>query len=324
MKRIASLLLMLSLLLAGCPNPTPTTPTPVSATPVATLKAPTPTPKPTDLMSTMAAAGNLTTFVAGLQTVDLTEKLKSPGPFTIFAPTDQAFAALNQSTLDDPAHFFDVMLYHIAATRLLTTSLNTTVTVTTLLGEDVQIGKTGRVYQINDAELAMPPIQATNGLIYVINKVLLPTTQSSADVANASQLGTINQVLAADPRFGTLVDALKATGVYTDLQGAGPFTLFAPVNQAFSTLPTPLVDNLFKGTSVWTRVLHYHLVPGKKLLAAGFMSKQVEQTQEGSPVVITTKDKTIFVEAAKVIQTDIIASNGVIHVIDQVLVPPLD
>jgi uncharacterized surface protein with fasciclin (FAS1) repeats len=207
---------------------------------------------------------------------------------------------------------------------VLTESLTTTATVTTLQGEDVRISKDGREIIVNDAHLAMAPIQATNGIIYVIDKVLLPTAKSGTDTTNGAKLGTINEVLAADPRFGTLVNALKATGVYTELQGAGPFTLFAPARQAFSTLPNSLVDNLFEGTDIWTRVLHYHIIPGKKLLAAGFMGKQVEQTQEGSPLVITTKDKTILVEAAKVIQTDIIASNGVIHVIDKVLVPPLD
>jgi len=207
---------------------------------------------------------------------------------------------------------------------VLTESLTTTATLATLQGENLSISKVGREISLNDAHLAMPPIQATNGLIYLIDKVLLPTTKSGTDSANGTKLGTITDVLATDPRFGTFVNALKATGVYTELQGTGPFTLFVPARQAFSTLPNSLVDSLFQGPGIWTRVLHYHIIPGKKLLAAGFLSKQVEQTQEGSSLVITMKDKTIFVGGAKITQTDIIATNGVIHVIDQVLVPPLD
>ncbi|MFN8492680.1 MAG: fasciclin domain-containing protein [Caldilineaceae bacterium] len=324
MKRIATLLLSLSLLLAACPGAPRATATPAPPTAVAPLKTPAPTPRPpTDMASTLATSGNLTMLGIALETTGLAAQLKGAGPFTLFAPTDQAFAQLEQTTLDDPKHFTEILLHHVVAARVLTESLTTSTTVTTLLGDSLSLHKNGKAFTIEDAQIALPAIHATNGLIYVVDKVLLPPLKS-ATLANASKPATIGDLLASDPRFATLVTALRATGVYTELQGAGPITFFAPTQQAFSTLPTPLVNSLFKGTGVWTRVLHYHIVPGKKLTAAGITSKQVEQTAEGSTLVITQKGNTILVGDAKIIQTDIQAANGVIHVIDQVLVPPLD
>ena len=324
MKRIAILLLSLSLLLAACPNTRRTTATPVPPTAVAPLKAPTPTPKPpTDIASTLATSGNLTMLGIALETTGLAAKLKEAGPFTLFAPTDQAFAQLEQTTLDDPKHFTEVLLHHVVAARVLTESVATSTTVTSLLGDNLRMHKNGNAFTIEDAQITLPAIHATNGLIYVVNRVLLPPLKS-ATVANPSTPATVADLLASDPRFGTLVTALRATGVYTELQGSGPITFFAPTQQAFASLPPPLVNSLFKGNDVWARILRYHIVPGKKLTAAGITSKQVEQTSEGSTVVLTQKGNTILVGDAKIIQTDIQAANGVIHVIDQVLVPPLD
>lgn len=324
MKRITSLLLILSWLLVACPSTQRATATPAPPTAVATIKAaPKPTQQPTDIASTLTLTGNLTMLGVAVQTTGLAEKLKGSGPFTVFAPTDQAFAQLEQTNLDDPKHFTDILLHHIVAGRVLTESFTTSATITTLLGDKLNLHKEGKLFSVGDTQIALPAIHTTNGIIYAVNKVLVPPLKSSS-TADTAKSATIGDLLASDPRFSTLVTALRATSVYTELQGSGPFTLFAPTQQAFANLPTPLVDNLFKGTKVWTRVLHYHIVSGKKLTGAGLTSKQIEQTVEGSTLVITLKGNTILVGDAKITQTDIQAANGVIHVIDRVLVPPLD
>ncbi len=316
-----SILLILSLILAACSSsgPRPTA-IPAASTVVATVAAPTPTPHPMDIADTLAAAGNFATLVTALQVANLSESLKGADPVTIFAPTDQAFAALEPGLLDNQERIAEVLRYHIAATRVTSDSLTSGATVKTLLGDALKISEEGKIIKVNGATIIATPIQATNGVIYVLDKVLLPPAKASA----ANSAATISEVLLTDERFSTLVAALKATDVFTELQGAGPFTLFAPAQDAFSSLPGPLVGSLFRGPEVWTRVLHYHIVSGKKLLAADFTDQQVEQTQEGSTLVFSKQGSTILVGEAKIIQTDIQAANGVIHVIDKVLVPPLD
>ncbi len=323
MRRIIFLpiLLVLSLVLAACPpGPAPTA-APIVPTPVATKASiPTPTPHPMDIVDTLAATGNFATLATAIQVTDLSAKLKSTGPFTVFAPTDQAFAALPPGLFNDKDHLWEVLLYHIAATRVTSDSLSSGATIKTLLGDDLKVSKQGKMIKVNDATLIATPIQATNGLIYALDKVLLPPAKASAATAKA----TISDILTTDARFSTLVDALKATGVYTELQGTGPFTIFAPAQQAFSNLPSPLIGSLFRGPQVWTRVLHYHIISGKKLLAADMTNQRVEQTEEGSTLVFSKQGDTLLVGEAKITETDIQAANGVIHVIDKVLVPPLD
>jgi transforming growth factor-beta-induced protein len=134
----------------------------------------------------------------------------------------------------------------------------------------------------------------------------------------------IPEVLAADPRFRTLVRALQSTGVYTELQGAGPFTLLAPIDDAFASLPSPLADSIFEGTPVWMRVLHFHIIPGEQGLAIEIENEQSKRTLEGSDILFLRKQDKLFANEAEIIEPDIKTANGIIHVIDTVLVPPLD
>ncbi len=217
---------------------------------------------------------------------------------------------------------------------------------TSLLGDDLTVSITDtvgtgtlgtEVIRINDATLIGSVIQATNGLIYVIDRVLQPTGVVTGTIANtpvvtgsvasglpAVALPLITDLLATDPRFRTLVQALQATGVYTELQSAGPFMLLAPVDDAFAALPSPLADNVFAGTAVWMRILRFHIIPGKRQLAAEIENEQNERTQEGSDILFLRKEGALFANEAEVIAPDLEAANGIIYVIDTVLVPPLD
>jgi len=331
---LPGILLSLCLVLTACPaRATPTAaPTP---SPTRTPIVPTATPQPMNLMDTLAAAENLKTLTTALQAADLVEKLESPGPFTIFAPTDDAFATLAPDSLDDQARFFDLLLYHIVAGRIPADALTSGATFTSLLGDDLTLSITDtvgtQVIQVNDATLVGSAIQATNGLIYVIDRVLQPPVAAGA-ITNTPLtsalpnigLPLITEVLAADTRFRTLVRALQATGVYTELQGAGPFTLLAPVDDGFMALPRPLADSVFAGTAVWVRVLHFHIIPGKRRLAAEIENEQSERTLEGSDLLFLRQADKLFVNEAEIIAPDLEAANGIIHIIDTVLVPPLD
>ena len=165
--------LVLSLLLSGCGSRS--TPTPTSAP----TPTPTPTPAPADLVETASRAGELTTFLAAVQAADLVEKLQSPGPFTVFAPTDAAFAdlpaGLLERLLSDPGgDLTDLLIFHMVADRLTADQLSDGQQLTTILDDPLTVAKEGDMLRINDAATVTANISATNGVLYVIDAVLLP------------------------------------------------------------------------------------------------------------------------------------------------------
>jgi uncharacterized surface protein with fasciclin (FAS1) repeats len=147
--------------------------------------------------------------------------------------------------------------------------------------------------------------------------------------ASAGQYGSmaskqnIVQIAAGNPEFSTLVTALKKAGLVKTLEGKGPFTVFAPTNAAFAALPPGTVDNLLKpeNRAQLRAILLYHVVPGK-VTAAEAMQVHEAKTANGAELPIHSMDGKVMVGDATVTQADIMASNGVIHVIDKVLMPP--
>lgn len=148
-----------------------------------------------------------------------------------------------------------------------------------------------------------------------------PTTAAPADTMAPAEAGDIVAVASGNPDFSTLVAAVQAAGLVETLQGPGPFTVFAPTNEAFAALPAGLVDALLKPENKDTlvKILTYHVVPGK-VMAADVTAGDVA-TVEGESITVST-DGGVKVNDANVTATDVAASNGVIHVIDAVLVPP--
>lgn len=149
------------------------------------------------------------------------------------------------------------------------------------------------------------------------------TTAPVAVETVAPAAGDIVAVAAGNPDFSTLVAAVKAAGLVETLQGAGPFTVFAPNNAAFAALPAGLVDKLLlpENKDTLVKILTYHVVSGK-VMAADVKAGDVPSV-EGSNIAVTTNDGTVTLNgSSKVIATDVPASNGVIHVIDAVILPP--
>jgi len=151
-----------------------------------------------------------------------------------------------------------------------------------------------------------------------------PTTTAAMSSTTAPMAaGTIVDIAAGNADFSTLVAAVKAAGLADTLSGTGPFTVFAPTNEAFAALPAGLVDKLLKpeNKDVLTKILTYHVVSGK-VMAADVKPGDVPSV-EGSAIKVTVDGGTVTLNgSAKVVKTDITASNGVIHVIDAVIVPP--
>lgn len=325
MKRFSMFVMLLvtaSLVLAACaPAATPApTATPISE--------PTATPEPMlkDIVDTAVADGRFTTLVAAVQAAELVDTLKGEGPFTVFAPTDDAFAALPAGTLDslllpeNKQALTDILLYHVVSGKVMAADVTALTSATTVLGKDVAIKvDMGNVY-INDSKVIITDIETSNGVIHVIDAVLLPPSEDAAMMDKK----TIVDIAVADGRFTTLVAAVTAADLVETLSGEGPFTVFAPTDDAFAALPAGTLDSLLlpENKQALTDILLYHVVSGK-VMAADVVTLTSATTVLGKDVTITVKDGKVFLnDTVEVIITDIEASNGVIHVINAVLLPP--
>ncbi len=311
-----SVLLVAMFLVAACapaatPMPAPTaTPRPA---PTAT-----PEPAPQDIVDIAVGDGRFTTLVAAVQAAGLVDTLKSDGPFTVFAPTDDAFAKLPAGTIDEllkPENkqaLTDILLYHVVSGSALAADVVNLTSATTVLGKDVTVKvDMGNVY-INDAQVIITDIEASNGVIHVIDTVILPPADK-ADIIDTA---------VADGRFTTLAAALGSAGLIDTLKGEGPFTVFAPTDDAFAKLPAGTVEELLKpeNKQSLTDILLYHVVSGK-VMAADVVGLTNAETVLGKNIKIMVKDGKVFINNAEVIITDIETSNGVIHVIDTVILP---
>ena len=315
------LMVVTSLILAACapaatPAPTATQAPEPTATPEPMLK---------DIVDTAVADGRFTTLVAAVGAAELVDTLKGEGPFTVFAPTDDAFAALPAGTVDEllkpenKQQLTDILLYHVVSGNVMAADVTALTSATTVLGKDVAIKvDMGNVY-INEAKVIITDIETSNGVIHVIDAVLLPPAEDAAMETN-----TIVDIAVADGRFTTLVAALGAAELVETLSGEGPFTVFAPTDDAFAALPAGTLDSLLlpENKQQLTDILLYHVVSGK-VMAADVVTLTSATTVLGKDVTITVKDGNVFLnDTVQVIITDIEASNGVIHVIDAVLLPP--
>ena len=160
-------------------------------------------------------------------------------------------------------------------------------------------------------------------LKYALVALVAVTASFSATVAKAETAGkTIVEIAAGAEDFSTLVAAVKAADLVDVLSSKGPFTVFAPTNEAFAKLPKGTVESLLKpeNKDKLIAVLKYHVVPGK-VMAKDVVKVDSAKTAQGSSVTVTVEGKTVKVDNANVIKTDIEASNGVIHVIDTVIIP---
>ncbi|MCS6827207.1 MAG: fasciclin domain-containing protein [Caldilinea sp.] len=292
-----------------------------------------------DIVDTAIAAGDFNTLVTAVQSAGLVEALKGEGPFTVFAPTDEAFAKLPpevlQAALDDPEGLLtQVLLYHVVAGKVMASDLSDGLEVATLQGESVKFTLGDGVAMVNDANIVAADIEASNGVIHVIDSVLLPPSviaaaaaaeeaaEPVATPAPTEELADIVDTAVAAGSFNTLVAAVQAAGLVDALRGAGPFTVFAPTDDAFAKLPAGTIDALLADpTGDLTQILLYHVVPGK-VMSTDLSDGLEASTLQGGTVVFTLGDGGAKVNDANIVAADIEASNGVIHVIDSVLLPP--
>ena len=269
-----------------------------------------------DIVQTAVAAGQFTTLASLLQKAGLVDTLATGGPFTVFAPTDAAFAKVPKATLDalaaDPAKLKAVLLYHVVPGRVTAADVVKLTSAKTAEGRSLGIKVVNGSVFVDGAQVTTPDVEATNGVIHVINSVLIPK--------EATAPKTIVQTAVAAGSFKTLASLLKKAGLVGTLQGKGPFTVFAPTDAAFAKLPKATLAALAKNKAKLRSVLLYHVVKGN-VSAAKVVTLRAAKTLNGKAVSIRVNGGNVLVGGARVTTADVKASNGVIHVVNKVLIP---
>jgi len=151
---------------------------------------------------------------------------------------------------------------------------------------------------------------------------IAPVVAEKPMAKEAKASGTIVDVAAANPQFTTLVKAVKAAGLAETLAGTGPFTVFAPTNEAFAALPAGTLDKLMQPANRETlkKVLTYHVVSGR--VKSSDVKPGEVKTVQGSPAMVAVEGGKAKIAGAEITKTDVMASNGVIHVVNKVMLPP--
>jgi transforming growth factor-beta-induced protein len=272
----------------------------------------------TDIVQTAVAAGQFTTLASLLQKSGLVDTLATGGPFTVFAPTDAAFAKVPKATLDelaaDPAKLKAVLLYHVVPGRLTAADVVKLTSAKTADGRSIAIKVVNGTVFVDGAQVTTADVEATNGVIHVIDSVLIPKEPTETAPK------TILQTAVAAGSFKTLASLLRKAGLVGTLQGKGPFTVFAPTDAAFAKLPKATLAALAKNTAKLRSVLLYHVVKGN-VTAAKVVTLRSAKTLNGKAVPIRVSGRNVFVGGARVTTADVRASNGVIHVVKKVLIP---
>ncbi len=271
-----------------------------------------------DIVDTAVGAGSFDTLVAAVKAAGLVDTLKSKGPFTVFAPSDEAFAKLPKEKLasllepKNKALLTSILTYHVVPGRVTSEQVVKLANAGTANGQRVDIRTSNGSVMIDGAKVVAADIECANGIIHVIDSVILPSTDDLIDTAVGAG------------SFKTLAAALKAAELVGALKADGPFTVFAPTDAAFAKLPKDLVASLLEPANKQklAAILTYHVVPGR-VYASDVIKISKANSLEGSAINVAVKDGSVLLnDSAKVIKTDIETTNGVIHVIDTVILPP--
>jgi uncharacterized surface protein with fasciclin (FAS1) repeats len=264
-------------------------------------------------------------LVEAVQAGGLTDALAAPGPLTVFAPTNDAFTALlgelgvtKDQLLANKALLTAVLKYHVVTGQVNSSAIPLGKAVTPLAGGFFKVDKASSGLAVTDgrnrtSNIVQADIAASNGVIHAVDKVLLPADKN------------IVQTAVARPDFSILVEAVTAAGLGDTLSAPGPYTVFAPTNAAFAALLTELgvtKDQLLANKALLTKVLTYHVIPGVVLKADVPVNTPVK-TVEGETFTVGS-DLAISDQRgrrANIVATDVLTSNGVIHVIDKVILP---
>ncbi len=298
--------------------------------------------------------GQFTTLLAALQVAGLTSDLSTGGPYTLLAPTNDAFTAAMESMgmspadiMANPSILTQLMQYHVVPGRYFFRNLTSGPTLPTLLqDESVTFDLTSGVFTVQGANISGIDQLASNGIVFTIDSVMIPPSVQAMLAPAATPEPTVEPTaeptpvagvpaerpdlltaLADDPngQFSTLLAAVDAAGLTDTLQGAGPYTLLAPSDDAFAALldQTGMTqDDLLANTQQLKQILLYHILPGRYLFRDLTSGPTLPTTLVGQKVSFDLTSGVFTAEGANIGDVDNLASNGVYHVLDSVMIPP--
>jgi len=246
-------------------------------------------------------------------------------------PTNEAFGALPEGTLDsllkpeNKDQLVDILTYHVLPAQVLSTDLKFFQRVATVEGKNVHVVRTNKGVYVGPSIKELKSVVgadnlASNGVAHIIDGVLLPPSSALAD----SKPNIVELAQSVDD-LSTLVAAVVAGDLAETLSSPGPFTVFAPTNEAFGALPAGTLDTLLKpeNKDQLVDILTYHVLPAQ-VLSTDLKPKQVVKTVEGKELLVSIYKGDVYANKAKVVGADNLASNGVAHIIDGVLLPKTD
>lgn len=288
-----------------------------------TTETETQTAQSQSLMAMIRNNDQLNDFETLLQAAGLANNLDNDGPFTVFAPTDEALANLDMLAANANVSVTDILLYHIVNGVYNGQTVANRSALTTLMGENVDIAVNAGSVSLNDsAGLVTTDIQADNGTLHIIDTVLLPPENSIFTSNQGSREDVLSMVLEEDGRFTTLLSLLQTTDLNLDLDNpAQDYTIFAPTDAAFEKLSDELMDQLMNEPDTLKAILSYHVV-GDSLSINQIANDDYIPTLEGRPLIVTTDaSNNVSLNGTPLESFNIVASNGVIHAVDTVLMP---
>lgn len=275
-----------------------------------------------NLAERLTNLGEFNILLTALEEADLAETVATAEALTVMAPTDAAFGDLLEQLDATPEDLLgnpdlaNILLYHVIGGKQTAGRLLFNTTVESLNdGQPLFFRVENRTVFVNDARVKRANLRASNGIIHVIDSVLLPPTETVA-------INSLVDILALDGRFGTLIAAASEAGLVGALTGEDELTVFAPTDEAFADLLATLgvsAEQLLANPDL-ASILLYHVVPGSQRAFPLLLQRDVE-TLNGEDVFVRISGGGVQVNDANVISPNLAAPNGVIHVIDKVLLP---
>lgn len=276
-----------------------------------------------DIVQLAQATPVLSTLVTAINTAGLAGTLSGPGPFTVFAPTNAAFEALPDGVLEsliaNPAALADLLTYHVVSGDFESTDLSSGSLGTLLTGSSIEVVVAGGSVTLNgSSNVTVPDNLASNGVVHIINEVLVPLgwePPKPSIVELASSNENLSILVEALGRFPDLVDALSSDGTYT---------VFAPVNDGFVALLDAIGQTELSDVpdGVLRDILQYHVISTSAIMSTDLSDGDMATTLSGEDVSVTINGDGVFISGSKVALPDVEASNGIVHVVEDVMVNP--
>lgn len=280
-----------------------------------------------DIVALATSTSDLSTLVTAISAADLTSTLQGDGPFTVFAPTNDAFDNLEdgvlETLLDNPDLLAEVLQYHVVSGKVMSTDLSDGDVATLLSGKSINVSiMDGVVTLNNNAMVTNTDIEASNGVVHLIDEVLLPEgfeLPKDNIVTIASETPSLSILVDALTMFPDLVDALSLDGNYT---------VFAPTNDAFTALLGVIGQSSLDDVpeDVIERLLKYHVISSAALMSGDLTDGQMAATllSDDDKVTVGISGSDVTINGANVTVANVEASNGIVHIVDAVLVPSLE